>query len=123
MDNFQKKSALPIVASISILVVAGLIIYLIVNPFPQKNQESDSPTDALTTLNSKLETTEDQNASIETREPHTIVIENVQNTEQLSEILNIIETYSRENDVSNLKIECIKKEEMDSSLVPVSPDE
>ncbi len=123
MDNFQKKSVLLIALSISILVVAGLIIYFLVNPLPPKQQAADSPADELAELSSRIKNTSEQNSETETRQPHTIVIENVQNTQQLSEILNIIETYSRENDVSNLKIECVKKEDMDSSLAPASLDE
>ncbi len=123
MEEFQKKATVIIIASCAVLVLTGLVIYLIINPLPPKKQTAEAEADALTELTSQLKSSADINSETELRQPHTIVIENVENTQQLSEILNIIETYSHENDVSNLKIECVKKEDMDSSQIPPPSDE
>ena len=48
---------------------------------------------------------------------HRITIKNVQNNEQLGEILRIVEKYTKENKVKNLKIECFRDSLEDTTLL------
>lgn len=114
MGQLKVKETLLILIGITVFVLAGFLIYYTVNPFSSRFRKDTTPADTIATRSADQDSVSSARNDTGPLEQQTIVIENVQDNKQLAEILDIIETYSIENEIRDLKINCIKQESTDS---------
>ncbi len=114
MGQLKVKEKVLILIGITVFVLAGFLIYYTVNPFGSGFSKDTTPADTIATRSANQDSASSTRSDTGPLEQQTIIIENVQNNKQLAEILDIIETYSIENEIRDLKINCIKQESTDS---------
>ena len=108
----KTKETLLILTGVAVVLLAGFLIYYTVNPFKLGN--GSQAADSIATRSVRQDSALSARSDSGPLEQQTIIIENVQDNKQLGEILDIIETYSIEHEIKDLKINCIKQEGTDS---------
>lgn len=100
---FTKESCFPVSISIATIITASFVLFLACSSDKNSNNQTDKvKSDSISTTDI---VSDSNSTSLSSR---VITIKNVQNNEQIHEILTIIENYSKEHEMKNLKIECFR---------------
>ncbi len=115
MDQ-SKKRVPAIIAGIIAFIIVGLVLFFSIKSSELPSGKKTSVADSIVASSVMNDTVAHDTGPMQ---PQTIVIENVKDNRQLAEVLDIIEGYSIENNIRDLKINCYREKTGDS--VPVVP--